>query len=741
VRRPHLFPVRHHSPRTSVVLRGLLERVQPALVLVEGPPDADGLVGVLADPETVPPVAILAYRTDGVTGSVMWPFAEYSPEYVAVKWAVAHGVPVRFVDITAAQSLALAPEPPEPNDEISPYTRVAEASGLRSFEEFWEASFEAPAYDEDAFHTALLAFADLVRHGGSRVGFHRARDAVMLAAIEAAAGEGTPPDRIVAVLGAAHAAALAADDVDRTLAGRFSAAVPTALTVIPYSFPRLAEQYGYGAGNRAPYFYQRAHTAGGDYRRAALEVLVDFTDHLRLRGFSVSLADTIEAYRLACMLGEIRGKSGPGLDEVREATVATLCRGDQVQVDQFLWSTVIGKGVGQVAKGIGRNSLQEEFWATVARHRLARTDEAEAVALRLADPSHVEISTFLHRLRILEIPYAALADTAKGALEGLSRVREAWQCQWTPATEVALVQVIVHGESFPVACERWLGQRVLDATSVGAAGALLVDAVVAEATAAVGQALAAVERLAAHDDAVPSLAAACRALAGLVAYGSNRAGADEHVLQPLLVKMFTRATLRLSTAAEASDEDAPAITEAMRVLHELALSQPTLDQATWVEALRELGHSFVAHPRCAGTAAGLLVLSRLWSDEELDSALRLRLSDPGRAGRTADYLVGLLEVNALAIVRNAEVIAILDTYLQGLAEDDFRATLPALRRAFAELGKTERRYLVENIVALRGHAGGAAADAVAVVTARDQEQLRAVSDEIAAAMDDLDDLL
>lgn len=750
----HLFPVRHHSPRATVVLRHVLERVDPDLVLVEGPADGDGMLPVLTDPDTVPPVALLAYRTDGTPGSTVWPFAAYSPEYVAVVWARAHGKVARFVDITSGQSLAEERgERAEPAaEEDSLYAAVAERSGFRSFEEFWEASFEAPVYDETSFRAALMAFAEVVRHGGPEEARSRARDAVMLAAIARAIAEGTPPEKIVVVLGAAHAAALAAGDVDETLARRFAASVPTTVTVIPYSFPRLAEQTGYGAGNRAPFFHQRAHDAGGDYKRAALEVLVDFTDHLRLRGFSVSLADTIEAYRLACRLSDLRGKSGPGLDEVREATIATLCRGESAHVDGFLWSTVVGKGVGRVAKGVGKNSLQEEFWTAVAQFKLPKSDEVEAVALRLADAVHVDISVFLHRLRALDVPYAALtvqkrgpgASAEKSGLDTLSRVREGWQCQWTPSTEIALIEAIVLGESLGAATERVLRRRLDEAVRAADATQVLVDAVVTHALGAVHLALTACDRLAANDDELPSLGSACRALAGLVSYGSSRdhLGADDAVLGPLLQKTFARAALRLPFAARGSEEEAPAITEAMRVLHELSQTQPSVDKEGWTSAMREVAASFDALPRCAGTAAGLLLLSRQWQEAEVEAALRLRMSAVSEPRRTAEFLVGFLEVNALAIVKNPMVVGILDGYLQHLAPEAFRDAVPMLRRAFVELGKTERRYLVENVVAVRGHVGPeAAAVASRVVSEKDQAQLRAVSEELAAAMDDLDDLL
>ena len=758
----HLFPVRHHSPRTSRVLLETLSRLEPELVLIEGPSDANELIPAIAAADTVPPVAILAYRTDGEPGSTVWPFVAYSPEYVALRWATQHGKVARFIDVSAAQSLARdhaetanADDDDASDDdedsETSPYADIVARSGHRSFEEFWEAELEAPEHTNPAFGEALRELGETVRHRRNDVS-SRARDAIMREAIDAAVSTGVKPASIVVVLGAAHVAAIAAGDVEPALTAHFEARVPVSLTLIPYSFPRMAEQTGYGAGNRAPYFHQRAHDAGGDYRRAALEVLVDFTDHLRLRGFSVSLADTIEAYRLACTLGDLRGKSGPGLDEVREATVATLCRGEAAFVDDFLWSSVVGKNIGRVARSIGRNSLQEEFWASVAEYKLPKTDELEQVSLRLADAAHVAISTFFHRLRVLDVPYAAEAGTKKGALappdtrglEALSRVREAWQCQWTPSTELALVERIVYGESFRAAAERKLEQRLASTKSVREAASVLVDAVLTSAMGTVSLALAAVDQLSAHDDDLPSLGAACRALAGLVAYGSSRAeaGVDERVLTPLLVKTFARATLRLPVACGGGDSEVPDVAAAMRILQEIAVTQPAVDRVGWLTALDEVGRSFSVHPRCAGTAAGLLLLSRSWDGTALSDALRLRLSATSEPGRTAEFLTGFFDVNALSIVKNPDVVEIIDSYLQSLPDDVFRDAVPTLRRAFADLGKTERRYLVESVISARGHAGGAAAKvATRVVTEKDEAQLRAASEDIQKAMDDLDDLL
>jgi hypothetical protein len=65
---------------------------------------------------------------------------------------------------------------------------------------------------------------------------------------------------------------------------------------------------------------------------------------------------------------------------------------------------------------------------------------------------------------------------------------------------------------------------------------------------------------------------------------------------------------------------------------------------------------------------------------------------------------------------------------------------PLLRRAFAALGATERRYLLEHVLALR-KLGGAATAASQVLAASDVDKLAAINADLAAAMADLDDLL
>jgi len=779
--RVHLFPVRHHSPRSSATLRTFLDTVRPEMVLVEGPCDAEPLIDVLVDAKTEPPIAILGYATSGEPCSALWPFASYSPEWQALRWAADHGASARFIDVPVGMSLAHdrregteiesepddapsqpagAPPPSEaaPAPEalpFDPHQAAAEARGMRGFEELWEACFEAPAYQPEQFRAALLEHAALVRQAHPVV-WHRARDAYMAARIEAIIAEGVAPERIVAVVGAAHAAAFVANDVDPQLLTTLPELREAAVTVIPYSFPRLAAQLGYGAGNRAPQYYQLAHDAGCDFRHATLHALLGFAAELRSRGFSASLADTIEAYRLARALATLRDKLEPGLDEVREACIATLCQGDVTPVDAFLWRGVLGYRVGMVAERIGKNSLQEEFWREVNRRRLPRDDRPEEIALLLREPQAMETSVFLHRLRLCGVPYAAYQGTYRGkgltAEEkldpggpgALSRMRESWEAQWTPSTDIALVEKIALGNTLQQVTDRILAQRLEKAGTTGQAAAVLLEAVVTSCPRPAADAMVACDRLAATDDDLPSLAHACLSLSGLVSYGTSRDAllgqGSQATLRALCRKTFDRAVLRVRPACQGDDDAVAPVPRALQTLHDIALAQPEVDREAWIAALRALVEDYAIHPAPAGVATALLYLCRAIVEEDVATLVGQRLSDTLHPQAAAAYLEGFLRVNAMVLVQSRVTVETLDAWLTSVDPEAFRNILPLLRRAFGSLGAVERRWLLETLVTARG-LGAQAKAAMTVITTQDEAKLAEVSEDLDAALGDLDDLL
>ena len=88
--RLHVFGIRHHGPGSAALLTRALDALEPACVLIEGPPEADGLIQFAGAHGMKPPVALLAYSSADANAAFFSPFAEFSPEWQAMQWALAH---------------------------------------------------------------------------------------------------------------------------------------------------------------------------------------------------------------------------------------------------------------------------------------------------------------------------------------------------------------------------------------------------------------------------------------------------------------------------------------------------------------------------------------------------------------------------------------------------------------------------------------------------------------------------
>ena len=164
--------------------------------------------------------------------AVYYPFCDYSPEYVALKVGQEVGARLRFCDVPAAGVLAAGARPPEADGGAAPpaggavlpptalpgfgefAARAAAAAGFESFEEFWEAVFEqdAGARPAEDYRTLLGTFGAQARAftTAERDREDARRERHMAAAARALVAEGLPPESILLVCGAAHAAPIAA---------------------------------------------------------------------------------------------------------------------------------------------------------------------------------------------------------------------------------------------------------------------------------------------------------------------------------------------------------------------------------------------------------------------------------------------------------------------------------------------------------------------------------------------------
>jgi len=704
-----IFPVRHHSPASSLLVCEFIKSVRPRLILIEGPADANHLIEILADTETEPPVAILAYfLPTGETTEpryIMYPFASYSPEYVALKQAKALNIKASFVDIPASVAIQYYEKYEQMIGYEELFNDIVARSGYRSFEEFWEASFENGGLNVAGFITSMLEYARLLRMQNEQnptAEFQKdqLRERFMAAEIKKFVSEGYNPEDILLVCGAFHAAAFADGDVPVNVGAHRDAPLPTAiktdLTVIPYSYPRLSEQLGYGAGNRAPLYYEKVYANHGDFTRASLETMLAFMNHLYFKGYGVSLADVIEANRLAKILARMRNKHAPGLEEIREALTACLLHGAPDVVDQFLWDVIIGRSVGKVSSKIGKTALQQEFYREVNQRKIPLTDSLQEFILHLTNPTEITTSIFLHRLRLCQIPFAQNRENVASTQDYLTLSREKWQVQWTPAVDANLVEKSLWGNSFQEVCARTLADKLKAAQNAQDAAEVLLEIIVCDVKGLLPNALSACDFLSAEDNDFFSLAKACQNLQALIAYISSRQSQPEDFTE-MLTRAFNRAVLILPTACQVSDDAVEAVCTGLTILSDLSARSELVNRELFYTTIRELVASYTAHPKVAGLAASIAHLARMIVEAELLTHLNQRLSPGNTPLNGAFFLDGFLSLNKIVLVKNRSIVEILDHFVQAIQPEDVIVTLPVLRRAFAELTKSELNYFIENL--------------------------------------------
>ena len=96
----HILGIRHHGTGSAKRVLQRLKELKPDIVLVEGPPEIDELITMAGHKDFKPPVAIMLYNEADPNQSTFYPYAEYSPEWIAIKYAIDAGIPVKAIDLS-----------------------------------------------------------------------------------------------------------------------------------------------------------------------------------------------------------------------------------------------------------------------------------------------------------------------------------------------------------------------------------------------------------------------------------------------------------------------------------------------------------------------------------------------------------------------------------------------------------------------------------------------------------------
>ncbi|MFE9920288.1 DUF5682 family protein [Streptomyces sp. NPDC005774] len=762
---PLLLGVRHHGPGSARAVRAALEETRPEVVLIEGPPEANDLIPLAADGDMRPPVALLAHAVDEPGRSAFWPLAEFSPEWVAIRWALEHGVPARFIDLPATHSLAWGrDEEADEVDEVDeaveaveegtavggddgeraagaaaggevrldPLGALAEAAGYDDAERWWEDAVEHRGVGErgdalapfTALEEAMTALREDHGRGGRGPGPGPApgspvvpgRDLVREAYMRLRIREAQREFRggVAVVCGAWHVPALrrrATVTADRALLKGLPK-VKADMTWVPWTNRRLSRFSGYGAGIDSPGWYGHLF---GSVDRPVERWMTKVAGLLRAEDRIVSSAHVIEAVRLADTLAAMRGRPLPGLGETTDAIRAVMCEGSDVPLALVHDRLIVGDVLGEVPAATPAVPLQRDLTRTRRRLRMKPEAAERELELDLRKETDGERSRLLHRLRLLAVNWGE--PTASYGSTGT--FRETWRLHWEPELSVRVAEAGIWGTTVRAAAT-----AKAEADAVAARGLADVTGLAERCLlAALPDALPTVMRIladrAALDSDVGHLAQALPALVRSLRYGDVR-GTGTAALAEVAAGLAERILVGLPPACAGLDADAAeemrrhldAVHGAVGLLGDAPAPGHGNLRVRWASVLRTLATRDTVPGVIRGRSVRLLLDDGELGQNEAARQMGLVLSSPGTApADAATWIEGFVggSGGGLLLVHDERLLGLVDAWLAGVPAEAFTDVLPLLRRTFSVYESGARRTLGELVRRGPGAPSGSAA--------------------------------
>lgn len=741
----HVFGIRHHGPGSARSLVQALTALQPDCILVEGPPEADSILPLAVHEQMQPPVALLIYAPDEPQRAVYYPFAAFSPEWQAIRYALKQQVPVRFMDLPVSINFArdkvteeaAAAEPVEPqsleNEERAetlnirrdPLVLLAEAAGYADSERWWEHMVEERQDSSELFQAILEAMTalrnevdghcprDPVEHEREQL-----REAHMRKCIRQAQKDGF--QTIVVVCGAWHAPALQTLPIAKTdndlLKGLPK--LKTTATWVPWTHERLSNASGYGAGVDAPGWYAHIWRSGEEgvcHTPLQTRWLTRVAHTFRQQGLDISSAHVIEAVRLAETLAAMRGRPLPGLAELNESVQSVMLFGDAAPMQLLHRKLLIGESLGNVPEETPQTPLQQDLAREQKRLRLKPSASDTDLVLDLRKENDLERSYLLRRLNILDIPWGKGGDTARGK----GTFKESWRILWQPEFVIRLIEAGFWGNTLAVAATNRLVKQAQDTASLEQLASMTHASLYANLPEAVDALMQRLQTEAAVSSDILHLMQAMPELARLLRYGDVRQTSLDQVGQ-VVSGMITRICIGLPNACSALHEEAAegmfkhiqAVQEAVNLL-----AEDDFD-SQWTQTLQTLLDQQGLHALLAGRCCRLLLQAGMLDEDESARRFGLALSTASEPADAASWVDGFLRDSGQLLIYDETLWKLIDQWVSRLTGETFQQLLPVLRRTFATFTAPERRQMGERV-----KQGQAALPAVAA--ASDIDEVRA----------------
>jgi hypothetical protein len=722
------FPVRHHSPACSYHLERVLEEYRPDAVLIEGPRDGNSQLPFLADEKTEAPVALYCSVKDkeGFLGEkeqtyhCYYPFLEFSPEFHALKWAARAGKDAFFIDLPYADYLPFHQNEESYGGEShlahSRYIQtLCEEEGCRDFHELWEKFFEIGGFARESrpFMESLLGYCFFARESYSQEELERdgtrAREAAMAQEIR---DKSLTHNRLLILTGGFHTPGLVKLLEEKDLNLPQPSGLSSQIYPMTYSFSSADQLSGYASGIPHPPFYQAVweeRGSGEAYSRALLHFIARTGQLNRKRRGAVTLADEIEAFRVAHNLAALRKKEACGLYELKDAVLTAFVKNEATDnispAEEALRDLLIGDKIGSLTPKADLPPLLIDFYLNLKAFGLKKDSAIKEIALEIyRRKKHRQMSHFFHRLTFLNCGFC---EQHRGPdfvhRRDLGRIREIWHYHWSPDTERCLIELNAHGGTLAEASLSLVKEKLRQNNSrTGAAAELLIGSLLMGLNGTIGQIAGELETICRRDGGFSSLAEALNHLNRILELDLAEKEESKRLIEALIALVYQRAVSLMEDVSRLPPGEEEEMVNHFKTLYLIQNRYSFCDGDLLADQLYSLIDLEGGNATLIGAACGLLYgMNRVEGSFAVNRAESYLFGTENQILEAGNYLTGLFSTARDIILTTETLIKALTTFLEKLSQEEFLRILPPLRYAFSFFTPRETDSISRKVAAHR----------------------------------------
>lgn len=749
------FPIRHHSPITSYQLKQCIDRYQPDLILIEGPYNLNDIKDKLLIEEAKMPLAFYIVHKSEIVDqesgkkeihreAVYYPFAPFSPEYVALEIGLKKGIETRLIDLPFHDYKQYAENyEAVVNDHKIQYSdyinTLCEKAGVKDFNTLWDIYFENNFFDAppEPFIKQLYQYCYYARetHAPEQLTTDGtvAREQFMASRIFDAI---QTHKKIMVVTGGFHTPSLMAFPYSETnLKKRAEWYIDlkkdddTENYIIPYAYDRIDERSGYRSGILFPAYREALHKNLNSKQESFFETVLMFLHKfhktLKKAGEAGSIVNKIEALRVMDGLIGLRGRPQIGLTELFDGVTTAYGKGSGHLIDVMthLNRALTGKKSGSFPYGESDSPILIDFHRQLKAFRIPFESERKEIPLTPTDhqKKHHLKSLFLHKLLFLDIHFAYLkvknqtqmgfyennplvysssASRNKGGgagnmLNSENQYRtEIWEVQRSTDTYVDLIEASVYGATINECCRNKFEKMWQESSGFRQSVGLFIHMLKLEIQPPSQKHIQGLRDALGREMALGNLVKGLSLLFQFLKIKPKQS--LEQPFVDLYHETFDKIAKQLYFMDELSEEESDPFLKDLKTLYNIVADHDTQHQEL-IELLEMLQDKLSDNLLIVGGCDGMRYGAGVQSEQVILKNFQSILSgiDPGP--HAANYLKGLFSTARELFLQNPQMLQAVNLMFHDLEESTFLEILPELRVAFTFFTPMEQDKIADQI--------------------------------------------